>query len=462
VETRATGKNRPGLPGSHARPGDYIGDVSSIAQPPSVSGITFQVCCFSAVAVLAQRQEGPAREDSSNLKLKINPPIKTRRPHRRVLTTNMQIYRGNSRHAFQPRSGNVSRAYGIVEALCHDSLRVWFAAKASERHGETPALKYRSTTRAIRRLNDVQTLIEGERFFVRRSTDREVLRVGAAEKRITQILARVIGTTNSLRPRKRVRPKGVMQLALRHRLQAVRARGDQMEANQHREEIDKASRLAAEQAEWISALEEDNTRLKAELSAAKGRLADETENLKKKDFVIQALKKKPECVGSGQTGNLEMESLLSLALRPDPPSPLECLDAIQSSYTGKCIVLQSAKDSAREMNLFSYGRRLLEMLIRLVTHYRIKLLEQGDNEARKVFGKNEYAAKESKTVMGNKTMRGQRIFEYEGEQIEMVRHLKIGADENITKTIRVHFYWDAGRKKIVIAYGGEHFLISSR
>jgi hypothetical protein len=235
-----------------------------------------------------------------------------------------------------------------------------------------------------------------------------------------------------------------------------------MEANQLREGIDKASRFAAEQEAWINALEEDNTRLKAELSAAKVRLADETENVKKKDFVIQALKKKPESVGSAQAGDLEMESLLSLALRSDPPSPLECLEAIQSAYRGKCIVLQSAKDSAREMNLFSYGRRLLEMLIRLVTHYRIKLLEEGDNEARKFFGKNEYAAKESKTVMGNKTMRGQRTFEYEGEQIEMVRHLKIGADDNVAKTIRVHFYWDADRKRIVIAYCGQHFLISSR
>jgi hypothetical protein len=65
-------------------------------------------------------------------------------------------------------------------------------------------------------------------------------------------------------------------------------------------------------------------------------------------------------------------------------------------------------------------------------------------------------------VMRNKAMRCQRTFAYEGEQIEMFRHLKIGTDDNVAKTIRVHFHWDADRKRIVIAYCGEHFAISSR
>ena len=78
-----------------------------------------------------------------------------------------------------------------------------------------------------------------------------------------------------------------------------------------------------------------------------------------------------------------------------------------------------------------------------------------------VFGNNEYAAKESETVMANKTMRRQRTFEYDGEPIEMFRHLKIGTEENVAKTIRVHFHWDARRQKIVIAYCGEHFPVSS-
>ena len=130
-------------------------------------------------------------------------------------------------------------------------------------------------------------------------------------------------------------------------------------------------------------------------------------------------------------------------------------------YGGECIVLESAKESARDMNRFEHGRRLLDMLRRLVTEYREKLIAGGDNEARKVFGNNEYAAKESETVMGNQAMRRLRTFAYEGKPVEMFRHLRIGIEENVAKTIRVHFHWDSKRDKIVIGYCGEHLSVAS-
>jgi hypothetical protein len=101
------------------------------------------------------------------------------------------------------------------------------------------------------------------------------------------------------------------------------------------------------------------------------------------------------------------------------------------------------------------------MLRRLVTKYRSKLIEGCDNEARKVFGNNEYAAKESETVMRNQASRRLRTFEYEGAPVEMFRHLKIGIEANVSKTIRVHFHWDAEGEKIVIGYCGEHLPVSS-
>lgn len=101
------------------------------------------------------------------------------------------------------------------------------------------------------------------------------------------------------------------------------------------------------------------------------------------------------------------------------------------------------------------------MLWRLVTEYRNKLLDSGDNEARKVFGDNEYAAKESETVMGNQAMRRLRTFAYDGEQVEMFRHLKIGIKANVMKTIQVHFHWDSEREMIVIGCCGEHLPVTS-
>ena len=144
------------------------------------------------------------------------------------------------------------------------------------------------------------------------------------------------------------------------------------------------------------------------------------------------------------------------------PSPLECVELIEKLHEDCCTVLPSAKTSAAKMDRFAYGRQLLELLMRLVTDYRTRLMNSGDSEARKVFGKNEYAAKESETLMGNKDMRNKRTFEYDGNAVEMFRHLKIGVDDDTTKTIRVYFHWDVERKRIVIGHCGEHLTISSR
>ena len=261
-------------------------------------------------------------------------------------------------------------------------------------------------------------------------------------ERISQLLAWVTNNTNVLRLRKRIRPEGVAQLALRRRLQAVRARGDQMDAAQLREELDKASGLVAEQTEWVSTLENDNTEIELELSDTKARLEHEREDFRTQNFVIQTLKNQLKNASGERTSTLDAEVLLSLTCSPDPPIPLACIGVIEDLYGDKCIVLESARESARSMDRFEYGRRLLDMLRRLVTEYRSKVLEDGDSEARKVFGKNEYAAKESETVMANRAMRRQRTFEYEGQRVEMFRHLKIGVGDDTTRTIRVHFHWD--------------------
>ncbi len=63
--------------------------------------------------------------------------------------------------------------------------------------------------------------------------------------------------------------------------------------------------------------------------------------------------------------------------------------------------------------------------------------------------------------MGNQAMRRLRTFAYEGEQVEMFRHLKIGIEANVSKTIRVHFHWDSERGKIVIGYCGEHLPVAN-
>lgn len=296
------------------------------------------------------------------------------------------------------------------------------------------------------------------RFFL----SDEIEKWGEHNARVSQVLAWVTGNTNIPRLREHIRPEGVVQLALRRRLDLARARSDQMDAFQLRLELEKASHLAKEQADWIKALEKDNAELAADLSEAKNKEKEVKEDSAQKSFTIEALKDKLERSGAGRTSSQDAESLLRLACRMEPPTPTECLNAIAQVYGDRCIVLDGAIESASEMNRFIYGRKLLDMLRRLVTEYRDKLLEGGDNKARMVFGKNDYAATESETVMGNKVMRRARTFEYRGEPVEMFRHLKINFEDDVTKTIRVHFHWDAERSKIVIGYCGEHLPVATR
>lgn len=283
----------------------------------------------------------------------------------------------------------------------------------------------------------------------------------AQHQKSSQLMSWVTGNTNIPRLRKRIRPEGVMQLSLRRRLQAARTRSDRMDADQLRDELERASQLEVEQSEWIELLEHDNSELEGKVASLDELLEDEKEDSKKKGYEIQLLKDQLGRSGQGRASHSDFELLLELASRADPPRPIECLTVIESLYGDRCIVLESAKKSAEAMNRFEAGRRLLDMLLKLVGEYRTKLSEGGDSQARLVFGQGEYAAKESETVMANKAMRRARTFDYKGAPVEMFRHLKIGVDDDATKTIRVHFHWDGSDNKIVIGYCGEHLPVKS-
>jgi len=279
-------------------------------------------------------------------------------------------------------------------------------------------------------------------------------------ERISHLLAWVTNSTNIPRLRNHIRPEGVLQLALKRRMQAARAKSEHMNAAQLREELENAAKKVVEQDKYFEDLVKENDQLEESLSAFKDDLEEAREELGRKDFTIEALKTQLDRAGVEPDG-VPHTALIDLACRSEPLLPLECLDMIEKAYGDRCIILPDARNSAERMSTFVNGQELIGLLKKLVTDYRDRLLEGGDSKAREVFGRKEYAAKESETVMNSKPMRRQRTFVYEGGEVEMFRHLKIGVDDDVTRTIRVHFHWDSTKQKIVIGYCGKHLNVSS-
>lgn len=293
------------------------------------------------------------------------------------------------------------------------------------------------------------------RYFLRD----EIVAWGEGLQRIARILAWVTASTNIPRLRMHVRPEGVMQLSMRRRIQRVRETSTQMNVEQLRQALDEASNQAADQERFFNELVEENAGLEVELSRYKDDLEATQDELRTNNFQLKSLKDQVSSATGGSSGTTIPEALLTIALK-DELSPIDCIEFIEQAHGNSCTVLDSARSSAKKMTRFLYGRVLLGLLVRLVTTYREALKDGGDSKARVVFGKSEYAAKESQTVMANKAMCRQRTFDYDGTKVEMFRHLKIGVDDDPTRTIRVHFHWDGNRQKIVIGYCGEHLPVS--
>ena len=152
-----------------------------------------------------------------------------------------------------------------------------------------------------------------------------------------------------------------------------------------------------------------------------------------------------------------------LRLMIDETQPVSVLEALEliKSFSKDVVVLPSALASAKEVSNHSVvGRRLLNLLVRLVQDWRIIYRDRGDNEARQVFTPSEYAAQESETVLKG-AMMAQREFLFGNENIVMTKHLKIGSSNDIRFTIRVYFEYNRDEDKVVIGYCGRHLNIAS-
>lgn len=276
--------------------------------------------------------------------------------------------------------------------------------------------------------------------------------------RIAEILSWITHETNIPYFNLRIHPEKIAQLSMHQRSEKLRLKSAEMTIDKYKEELDKIVRESDDLVEYMSHLEDG---LNDDLSQQKAECDELKVEVYEKDNTIKSLKQRLEGKGIDQIASIDMSFLAEMISKNKPPTPLECLDTIERIHGDKCIVLSTAKASSKASSQFKYGRRLMGQLILLVTSYREALLTGGgDSQAKNIFGRGDYAAKESDTVITNKQMANKRTFKYDGKPVEMFRHLKIGVDSDERKTIRTHFHWDEEKKKIIIGYCGPHLPVA--
>jgi hypothetical protein len=209
--------------------------------------------------------------------------------------------------------------------------------------------------------------------------------------------------------------------------------------------------------ELIEVYDVDNRDRIREIEDAKSRISqleyESQQGRLKAEALEQQLEEKVQ--GGNDSIPVSLRNAFSSLLN-DSISPESVLLVVAAIWPEELVVLESAFKSSRKSASFKFGKTLLEQLSKLASKYRDGIIRGGDSEARKVFGKGEYAATESETVMNSDAAMKRRTFSYKGKKTRMLAHLKIGTKDSVAETLRTHFHWDATILKIVIGYCGPH------
>lgn len=262
-----------------------------------------------------------------------------------------------------------------------------------------------------------------------------------------EILAAVTHRTNLPYSWRHISLEKVGQAILRHRLAESIARGAQ-----HEEHAEYVALLEAADEE-LHAKEKAIADLQLELEERETetrRFQADVESLK------HALSERAGSAAAGTDGDaLEAVRAGVAALVEREPALVESLRLIAILFPERVVVLESAYAAAQESADFLHGRRGFDLLWRLANQYWAMLASgKGDADAKNAFGHFAYAAGEKETL--SKAGRRRRTFVYRGQDVLMLKHLKIGTADNSAETLRVHFEWFADEQKIVIGYCGKH------
>lgn len=210
-----------------------------------------------------------------------------------------------------------------------------------------------------------------------------------------------------------------------------------------------ATSAAAERAEEAQLecdlLQEEVDRLRAELESQKSAAA----------FRVRQLEDEARGLREHAQG---LEARARLVETMDlPETPYEALSLAAKAFSDRIVVLDRARKSAEDFVKGDPGEVWAVLRSVAVTLHSLLFVERERGLANAFRDRTGYelALRDSKGANRNPDQKAERMVEYEGAVRDATMHIK-GRGVRKGESLRVHFFVDYDKKKIIIAHCGEH------
>ena len=192
-------------------------------------------------------------------------------------------------------------------------------------------------------------------------------------------------------------------------------------------------------------LQEEVDRLRAELESQKSAAAFRARQLEDE---ARELRERAQ----GLEGRARLVETMDL-----PETPYEALSLAAKAFSDRIVVLDRARRSAEDFVKGDPGEVWAVLRSVAVTLHSLLFVERERGLANAFRDRTGYelALRDSKGANRNPDQKAERMVEYEGAVRDATMHIK-GRGVRKGESLRVHFFVDYDKKKIVIAHCGEH------
>ena len=192
-------------------------------------------------------------------------------------------------------------------------------------------------------------------------------------------------------------------------------------------------------------LQEEVDRLRAELESQKSAAAFRMRQLEDE---ARELRERAQ----GLEGRARLVETMDL-----PETPYEALSLAAQAFSDRIVVLDRARKSAEDFVKGDPGEVWAVLRSVAVTLHSLLFVERERGLANAFRDRTGYelALRDSKGANRNPDQKAERMVEYEGAVRDATMHIK-GRGVRKGESLRVHFFVDYDKKKIVIAHWGEH------